>query len=431
MSPSQTLLLQNARIIDPANNIDELGDLLVAEGIIKEKGKPLSLEAPQNAVLIDLKGKWLMPGLIDMHVHLREPGEEYKETIASGTRAAASGGFTAVACMPNTNPINDNQAITTFILTKAAAEGSCRVYPVGAISKSSHGEVMAEFGELKKAGAVAVSDDGRPVINSQLMRRALEYSGNHNLLVISHSEEASLSENGVMNEGPLSTRLGLRGIPTVAESIMIYRDLALAEYVRRPIHIAHISTEESVDIIRRAKRKGCKVTAETAPHYFTLTEEAVGMYNTRAKMNPPLRTAEDVTAIREGLRDGTIDAIATDHAPHSLMEKDLEFDQAANGIIGLETSVPLTLALVREGIITPARMVELLSIRPAAILGVPGGSLAQGSIADITVIDPEKIFIYREEDVVSRSANSPFLGWELTGKAVLTVVAGQITYRDI
>ncbi|MBI4791747.1 MAG: dihydroorotase [Deltaproteobacteria bacterium] len=431
MTFRHTLLLRNGRIIDPANTIDEPGDLLVIDGMISQRGKAGSIACPPEAACIDLQGIWLVPGLIDMHVHLREPGEEYKETIASGTRTAAAGGFTAVACMPNTNPVNDNQSVTSFILTKAAAEGAARVYPVGAISKNSRGTELAEYGELKRAGAVAVSDDGRPVANSQLMRRALEYSGNHDLLVISHAEESSLSENGVMNEGPLSTRLGLRGIPTVAEEIMIYRDLALAEYVGRPIHIAHISTRESVDLIRRAKRKGCRVTAETAPHYFSLTEEAVGIYNTRAKMNPPLRRADDMAAIREGLRDGTIDAIATDHAPHSAMEKDVEFDQAANGIIGLETAVPLTLALVRENILTPARMIELLSLQPARILGVAGGTLTEGSPADITVIDPEKKFVYAKEDVVSKSCNSPFLGWEFTGRAVLTLVGGRITFDGL
>ncbi|MBI5556933.1 MAG: dihydroorotase [Deltaproteobacteria bacterium] len=430
MTSPQTLLLQNGRIIDPANNLDGPGDLLLANGVIQRRGKAGSLSCPDNGKTIDLRGKWLVPGLIDMHVHLREPGEEYKETIASGTKAAAAGGFTAVACMPNTKPVNDNQAVTSLILTRAAAAGYARVYPVGAISNGSRGTELAEYGELKKAGAVAVSDDGRPVVNSQLMRRALEYSGNHDLLAISHAEEVSLSENGVMNEGALSTRLGLRGIPSAAESIMIYRDLALAEYVNRPIHIAHISARESVDLIRRAKKKGCKVTAETAPHYFTLTEEAVGLYNTRAKMNPPLRTADDVAAIRDGLRDGTIDAIATDHAPHSVMEKDVEFDQAANGIIGLETAVPLAMALVRENVLSPVRLIELLSVNPARILGVGGGTLSEGSPADITVIDPEKIFVYTKERVVSKNSNSPFLGWELTGKAVLTLVAGKITFSE-
>lgn len=425
------LLLQNGRIIDPKNNIDETGDLLIQDGKISQIGKTGAFPCPQGTKTVDLAGKWLLPGLIDIHVHLREPGEEYKETVASGTKAAAAGGFTAVACMPNTKPVNDGQAVTSLILTKAAQEGSARVYPVGAISKNSQGTELAEFGELKRAGAVAVSDDGRPVANSQLMRRALEYSGNHNLLVISHAEEMSLSTSGVMNEGALSTRLGLRGIPRVAEEIMIYRDLALAEYVNRPIHIAHISTRESVELIRRAKAKGCKVTAETAPHYFTLTEEAIGKYDTRAKMNPPLRTADDMAAIIDGLADGTIDAIATDHAPHSDMEKDVEFDQAANGIIGLETAVPLTLALVRKNLLTPARVVELLSTGPARILGVAGGTLSLGSAADITVVDPDRKFVYTKEQIVSKSSNSPFLNWELTGKAVLTVVEGRITYNDL
>ncbi|MEJ2033386.1 MAG: dihydroorotase, partial [Deltaproteobacteria bacterium] len=296
------------------------------------------------------------------------------------------------------------------------------------ISRESKGEILAEYGELKAAGAVAVSDDGLPVGNSQLMRRALEYAANHGLLVISHAEERALSKNGVVNEGPLATRLGLAGIPRIAEEIMIYRDLALAEYLGRPIHIAHVSTRESVDLIRRAKDRGCKVTAETAPHYFTLTEEAVGQYNTRAKMNPPLRRRTDVEAIREGLRDGTIDVIATDHAPHSVLEKDVEFDTAANGIIGLETAVPLAFALVREEVLTPSRLVEVLALNPAKIMGVEGGTIGIGASADLAVIDPEHQFVYDDNHVVSKSKNSPFLGWSLQGQAVLTVVGGQITY---
>ncbi len=431
MSPTETLLLQNGRVIDPANQIDGPGDILIENGRIKTTGDAYSLQCPENGKTVDLQGKWLVPGLIDMHVHLREPGEEYKETIASGTKAAAAGGFTAVACMPNTNPVNDCQAVTALILSKAREAGFARVYPVGAISKNSAGTELAEFGELKQSGAVAVSDDGRPVANSQLMRRALEYSGNHDLLVISHSEEMSLSKNGVMNEGALATRLGLRGIPRVAEEIMIYRDLSLAQYVRRPIHIAHISTRESVALIRRAKEQGCMVTAETAPHYFSLTEKAVGQYDTKAKMNPPLRTQDDREAIFEGLKDGTIDVIATDHAPHSPREKELEFDQAANGIIGLETAVPLTMNLVRDNILSPSGMIELLSLQPARIIGVEGGSLSIGSAADITVIDPDKQFIYTKERVVSKNTNSPFLDWEFTGKAVLTIVGGKITFSEI
>jgi dihydroorotase len=424
----QPLLLRNGRLLDPDANIDALRDVLVAEGKIAGIYAPgQANELPATLREIDCTGKWLVPGLIDMHVHLREPGEEYKETVHSGTRAAAAGGFTAVACMPNTRPVNDHQAVTALILAKART-GYARVYPVGAISRESKGEILAEYGELKAAGAVAVSDDGLPVGNSQLMRRALEYAANHGLLVISHAEERALSKNGVVNEGPLATRLGLAGIPRIAEEIMIYRDLALAEYLGRPIHIAHVSTRESVDLIRRAKDRGCKVTAETAPHYFTLTEEAVGQYNTRAKMNPPLRRRTDVEAIREGLRDGTIDVIATDHAPHSVLEKDVEFDTAANGIIGLETAVPLASALVREEVLTPSRLVEVLALNPAKIMGVEGGTIGIGASADLAVIDPEHQFVYDDNQVVSKSKNSPFLGWSLQGQAVLTVVAGQITY---
>jgi dihydroorotase len=429
---TQSLLLTNGRIIDPANAIDSPGSLLLEEGSIKAVTLGEYRDAPPpNCRVIDAQGKWIVPGLVDMHVHLREPGQEHKETVESGTRAAAAGGFTAVACMPNTSPVNDNEAVTSLILAKAKKAGFAKVYPVAAISHHSDGSRLAEFGELKRAGAVALSDDGRPVENSQLMRRALEYGANYGFLLISHAEEMSLSGSGVMNEGPLATRLGLAGIPCIAEEIMVYRDLALAEYVKRPIHIAHISTRESVDLIRRAKLKGCRVTAETAPHYFTLTENAVGDYDTLAKMNPPLRTADDRQAIQEGLQDGTIDAIATDHAPHSRQEKEVEFDLAANGIIGLETSVPLTLALVRHEIITPTKMVELLAVNPCRILGVPGGTLTPGAAADVTLIDPDHHFTYHEKDVVSKSRNSPFLGWSLQGKAVLTILDGAITFNAL
>lgn len=423
------ILLKNGRVLDPANGIDQVRDVLIVEGRIRAVAQPGSLSG-QDGLVYDVTGKWVVPGLIDMHVHLREPGQEYKETIETGTRAAAAGGFTAVACMPNTKPVNDNQTVTVFILAKAAEAGLARVYPVGAISSGSNGEHLAEFGELRQAGAVAVTDDGLPVGNSQLMRRALEYAGNHDLLVISHAEDLSLSQSGAMNDGPLATRLGLRGIPHVAEEIMVYRDLALAEFTGRPIHIAHVSTRESLALIRRAKEKGVAVTAETAPHYFTLTETAVDGYNTLAKMNPPLRTEADVAAVREALRDGTLDAIATDHAPHGELDKDREFDLAANGIIGLETAVPLTLQLVRENRLDARRMVELLSVNPARILGVPGGTLSVGAMADIAVIDPEKKFVFTEESIQSKSRNSPFLGWQLQGKAVLTIMAGRITWQE-
>lgn len=427
MEDSKKIFLSNARIIDPRNNLDQKGDILIDNGRIKAVAGPGSLEAPEGCQHLDLEGKWLTPGLIDMHVHLREPGHEYKETIASGTRAAAAGGFTAVACMPNTHPVNDSETVTSMILGKAVG-CPARVYPVGAVSKDSGGESLAPFGELKDAGAAALSDDGRPVTSSLLMRRALEYGANYDMLVISHSEETSLSKNGAMNEGPISTRMGLRGIPSVAETIMVYRDLALAEYLKRPIHLAHISTGEAVDLIRKAKERGVRVTAETAPHYFTLSEEAVGQYDTNAKMNPPLRSPRDREAVRRGLADGTLEVIASDHAPHSTLEKDLEFENAAYGITGLETSVPLALALVRENLLTPAGMVELMSLNPARVLGVEGGSLEEGAIADLTVIDPEQEFTYRAEDVVSKSKNSPFLGRQLKGRAVLTIMDGEIRF---
>lgn len=423
----KTTLLKNGRIIDPANGIDTVADLLIENHTIS-KVNPDSL--PDQVETIDITGKLVFPGFIDIHVHLREPGEEYKETIQSGAQAAAAGGFTAVACMPNTQPVLDSEQGIALVMHKAK-NALIRVYPVGAISKASHGESLADFGEMQKAGAVAFSDDGRPVADSQLMRRAMEYASNYKATIISHSEELSLSRNGTMNEGTTSTRLGLIGIPRVAEEIMVYRDISLAGYTGHNMHLAHVSTKESVSLIRRAKENGIPVTAETAPHYFSLTEEAIGRYDTYAKMSPPLRSQEDLLAIKQGLQDGTIDVIATDHAPHSDMEKMVEFDQAANGIIGLETAIPLTLKLVKEGVIDFTRMAELMSVNPAKILGVPGGTLANGTPADITVIDPEKAFTYERQTVVSKSTNSPFLGWDFTGKAVLTMVGGNIVYNDI
>jgi dihydroorotase len=421
-----TIILQNGRLIDPANSIDRRDNIWIRDGIIVRAENVL----PQDAVICDLQGKWIVPGLIDMHVHLREPGEEYKETIASGTMAAAAGGFTAVACMPNTKPVNDNASVTRYLCEQTIG-CSARVYPVGAVSKGSKGEELAEYGEMKKAGIVALSDDGRPVVDSRLMRRAMEYASSHQLFIISHAEEQSLSQGGQMNESAVSTRLGLKGIPNAAESIAVFRELALAELTGLPVHIAHVSTGESVDLIRLAKSRGIRVTAETAPHYFTLADEALEGYKTNAKMNPPLRSEQDRLKIRTALQDGTLDAIATDHAPHSVLEKNVEFDRAANGIIGLETSLPLTLALVREGLISPSRMVELMSVAPARILGVGGGSLAVGEVADITVIDPDKRFVYTRETIVSKSENSPFIGWQLQGKAVLTLLGGRVTHNEL
>ncbi len=413
-------IIKNGRVLDPVNEQDKVGEMYIADGMIVSREVISS-----QAITIDASGCWVVPGLIDMHVHLREPGQEYKEDVVSGTKAAAAGGFTAVACMPNTTPVNDCASVTRMILEQAE-KGFARVYPVGAISKGSKGKSLAGFGELQEAGVVAVSDDGLPVCDAQLMRRALEYAGDFDLTVISHSEEPGLS-SGVMNEGEVSTRLGLKGIPTVAESIMVYREIALAEYTNRPVHIAHVSTAMSVELIRSAKARGVPVTAETAPHYFTLIDEAVEGYNTNAKMNPPLRSELDRQEVRQGLADGTFDAVATDHAPHTILEKEVEFDLAANGIIGLETSLPLTLALVREKVIDVRKLIELMSVQPAGILRVEGGTLGEGNRADITIIDPERQFHYTEDMVVSKSKNSPFLGWKMQGRAVLTMMGGRIT----
>jgi len=422
--------LRNARVIDPSLERDFHSDLLILEGTIRECSPGISLGAePANQVQsFDLRGKWVLPGLVDMHVHLREPGEEYKETIASGTRAAAAGGFAAVACMPNTKPVNDSAAVTTYILSRAKEEGSCFVFPVGAISRGLKGQDLAEFGELRKAGAVAVTDDGRPVMNSLMMRRALEYAGAFDLTVISHAEDLNLAHDGVMNEGPVSTMLGLRGIPRAAEEVMVARDLLLSEMTRGKLHIAHVSTAGSVRLIREAKSRGVPVTAETAPHYFTLTDDELMTFDTVFKVNPPLRRPDDVRAIKEGLADGTIDAIATDHAPHSVLEKDTEFDLAANGMIGLESAVPLLLDLVREGVLSPLQAVARVSLNPARILGIPFGTLTPGAPAHVTVIDPDSSYSLDCNSFQSKSRNCPFHGRRMQGQVLMTLVDGRMAF---
>lgn len=419
------ILIKNGHIIDPANKIDEKLDMLVSDGKIAKLGKPGTLSA-ENAEVIDAGSMLVVPGLIDLHVHLREPGYEYKETIATGTAAAKAGGFTAVCCMPNTNPVNDSRSVTEFILSQASKEMSCRVLPIGAITKGSKGEELAEIGEMHEAGCVGVSDDGRPVMNAAIMRRAMEYSKIFDIPVVSHCEDANLAAKGVMNEGFVATELGLRGIPHAAEDVMVARDISLAELTRARVHICHVSTAGAVRMIREAKQRGVKVTAETCPHYFTLTDEAVRGYNTMAKMNPPLRTAEDVAAIKAGLKDGTLDAIATDHAPHGMDEKTGEFDLAPFGIVGLETVLGLSLKLVAEGVLSLSDLVTRMSLTPARIIKASGGTLAGGAAADITVIDPTIEWTVKAAEFKSKSRNTPFEGWKLKGRAIRTIVGGKI-----
>jgi dihydroorotase len=422
-------VIKGGRVIDPGN-LDDILDIVIADGnIVEIKQDALAGDDNKEFKIIDASGKIVAPGLIDMHVHLRDPGYEYKETIETGSRAAAFGGFTAICCMPNTNPVNDCRQVTEYIVKKAAKADIVRVYPVAAISKGLKGDRLCDYGELKDAGAIAVSDDGNPVRNSQLMRRALEYSSGFNLPVISHCEDFDLVSDGTMNEGAVATKMGLSGIPNAAESIMVLRDIALCELTGVPVHIAHVSTRESVRAIRDAKKRGVPVTAETAPHYFSLTDASIKDYNTNNKMNPPLRTEQDREAICQGLADGTIDAIATDHAPHSLIEKAVEFDQAANGIIGLETAVPLGLKLVEAGIIDITDLIEKMSKNPARILGLKTG-LEIGKTADITIIDPEISYCIDADRFQSLSRNTPFDGWDVKGRAVLTMVGGKIVFHD-
>ncbi len=421
-----SILLKNGRIFCPASGMDQLGDLLVEGPVIAELGGSLPAG---DAEVIDCQGLWVTPGLIDMHVHLREPGHEYKETIASGTRAAAAGGFTAVAPMPNTNPVNDSRSVTDFILEQSARHGAARVYPVGAITKDLAGRELTEMAELKEAGCVAVSDDGKPVAASRMLRRAMEYAATFDLPVICHSEDPGLADGGVMHEGEVSTRLGLAGIPAEAEVTAVERDLALALLTGARVHIAHISCAGSVAALARAKAAGGRVSGETAPHYLALDHRAVGEYDTHAKMNPPLRTPQDVAAVRQGLADGTIDALATDHAPHSVLEKAVEFDLAAFGVVGLETALGVVMALVEQGELSLARAIEAMTARPAAILDLPGGRLQKGGPADICVMDPAASWRVDPQNFYSLSRNTPFAGHDLVGRAILTICGGEITHR--
>lgn len=426
------LLIRNGTIIDPSQGLSAQGlsarrDLLIRDGRIAETGE--NLEAG-GAEIFDASGLVVAPGFIDLHVHLREPGQEYKETIESGARAAAAGGFTSVCCMPNTNPINDNSSVTSFIVERAAS-AAVRVYPIGAITQGSKGEQLAEIGEMKRAGIVAISDDGKAVHDTNLMRRAMEYARDFDLPVVDHCEDCS-ARGGAMHEGEYSALLGLKGMPGAAEDIQVARDCMLAELTGARVHIAHISTARSVAFVREAKRRGLPVTCEVTPHHFTLTDAEVARrgFDTNTKMAPPLRSAADLEAVLEGLADGTIDAIATDHAPHHANEKMLEFDRAPFGIIGLETALPLAVdRLVGRGVITLERMVELFSTRPARIFGLAGGTLAAGSPADVTIFDPERVVRIDASKFQSRSRNTPFDGWELKGAPVATIVGGRVVWR--
>jgi dihydroorotase len=422
-------VIHGGTVIDPAHNLEAARDLLIEDGLIREVATPGSLFGAGDRG-IDASGLIVAPGFIDMHVHLREPGYEYKETVLTGSQSAVAGGFTTVACMANTNPVNDNGAVTRYIIDRARMANLARVFPIGALSKGLKGEELAEIGEMFAEGAVAISDDGRPVMDANLMRRALEYCSMFNLPVCVHEEDLHLAAGGVMNEGPTALRLGLKGIPNAAEEVMVARDVALARLTGGRLHIAHVSTRGSVALIRQAKAEGLAVTAEATPHHFTLTEEAVTGYNTNAKMAPPLRVDADVQAIQGGLRDGTIDAIATDHAPHHRDEKEVEFDQAAPGIVGLETALPLTLRLVEAGVLSLTEALRKLTINPARILGLPYGTLAVGAPADVVIFDPTRQWRVEVEKLRSKSKNSPFDGWELRGKVIVTMVNGQVVYDD-
>ena len=421
------LLLKNGRVVDPVNGLDEIRDVLIDKGVIVRVEKGLSGE--KDDTVRDCDGLVVSPGFIDMHVHLREPGREDKETIETGGMAAAAGGFTAVACMPNTEPVNDDQSVTEFITAQARRKSPVHVHPIGAITKGLKGEELSEIGDLVRVGCVAISDDGRPVESAFIMRKALEYAKMFDLPVINHSQDLELANEGVMNEGFYSTVLGLRGIDPAAEEVMIYRDLVLAQAAGSRLHIPHISTARSVEVIRKARAQGVQVTCEVAPHHYALTDEAVCGYDTNTKMNPPLRTEEDRAAMIEGLADGTIDAVATDHAPHCTEEKEVEYDLAPFGVVGLETAVAVGLdRLVGSRHLDMKRFIELHSTNPARILRLPGGSLSPGSPADLTVFSTSRETKVDPSTFRSKSRNTPFAGWTLKGAVVMTIVSGEVVF---
>jgi dihydroorotase len=421
------LLLKGGKIIDSVQG-SKTGDILIIDNKIAKIGKDLVAE---DAKIINVKSKVISPGLIDIHVHLREPGFEHKETIETGTKSAAKGGFTSVACMPNTDPVIDNQTLVEGLLSIAKRDGVVNVYPIGAITKGSRGKELAEIANMREAGIVAISDDGHPVMNAEMMRLALDYSKDFDLTIISHCEDKNLAGDGVVNQGYYSTITGLNPISSSSESVMVGREILLAEETGAKVHIAHISTKESVELVRQAKKRGVKVTCEVTPHHFTLTDEVITSFDTNTKMNPPLRSVEDVEAIKEGLKDGTIDVIATDHAPHAEEEKDVEYNYAPFGIVGLETALGLVITeLVESGILTLEDAIAKLTINPAKVIGVDKGKLEVGKDADITIIDIDNEWEVKTEELVSKSKNTPFVGFNLKGRAVMTIVGGKIVYSS-
>lgn len=423
-------MLTNGRLLDPAAaragaSPDRQADVRIEGGVIAEVGAGL-----RGDITVDLGGLWIAPGFVDLHVHLREPGQEYKEDLATGTRAAVAGGFTSVCCMPNTKPVNDHRAVTELIVRRAREVGAARVYPIGAITRGLEGQALAEIAEMREAGIVAISDDGRPVMNAGVLRRAMEYARTFDLPLVQHAEDLDLSEGGAMNEGAMATRLGVRSQPACAESAMVARDLEVCEWTGARYHVAHASTRRTVALLREAKRRGLPVSAEVTPHHLVLTETACAHYDTNAKVMPPLRTEADCAALLEALIDGTLDAVATDHAPHSPVEKQVEFECAAPGMLGLETALPILLGLHRDsgGELSILRIISALTDGPARLFGLAAGTLAVGAAADLTVIDPDRVNVVSTEGLSSRSKNTPFLGRTLRGRAVLTVVGGRVVH---
>jgi len=426
---SARLLIRGGTLVDPVARTAAPGDVLVDDGRIVATGAPGTLAAG-DAAEYGARGLLVLPGLVDMHVHLREPGYEYKETIASGVKAALAGGFTSLACMANTEPVNDSAAVTQFIIDRARIAGGARVYPIGALSHGLKGERLAEIGEMHRAGIVAVSDDGHPVMHAGLMRRALEYTRMFDLPIIAHEEDEHLANGGVMNEGTTALRLGLRGTPAAAEEVMIARDIALVRLTGGRLHLAHVSTAGAAALVREAKADGLPITAEVTPHHLFLTEEAVEGYGTDAKMAPPLRTRADIDALRAALADGTIDAIATDHAPHHRDEKEVEFECAANGVVGLETALPLALRLVAEGVADLPTIVARMTVGPARVLRLPAGTLAAGAAADLTLVDPARRWRVEARSFRSKGRNTPFEGWDVSGRAVAVLVGGRLVHEE-